>query len=664
MADQTPAEGKFHVLLIGVDNYPGHLLKGCVNDVDAIRKVLVGPRMRIPEDQIRCLVSPLPDAERTPVAGEQDASGANILRELQALGSPAIAAGDRVFIYYSGHGKRFTGEPGVSTFCREALVPSDFEAAGSPGFLYDFQVNQLLGTIVQRTRSVTVILDCCHGAGATRAAQDRRDSAIRALPESTVAQDPAIGALPTSTVAEASGQRAAVAADGRTAASGLSNDACQFVSACLAYELAKETDQDGVRHGLLTRSFLAALDALPDRDLRPVTWAQIWRAMRAEVTVRNPLQTPSLEGYLGRAVFAGPPVHGDPGIPVVRDGDRYRLWAGSMAEITEGAELAVYGDLPLYFPALGSKADRGSRLGAIRVAEAQRSEAVADPIEAPFPIPPGARGRVIKGAPLRCAVIPPNPELVTALDESPLLKLVAPEAAQVRVELHGDRWYVVDDQFGTGPGTANEAPVLVEPAPTEIQVVRDVLEHYHRYSLPLRVAQRAAAAKPGGLELFVKRCDVPGFDAAKVDVQTLPDAPPGPGGIYRIADGSPLCFYARNHTEDRLHVALFDVSGSGEVQKLDDQTIDPGDFHVFWYRGNRPYPMWLEDATPCSRDRLLVIGRTSLYPLDYLAVSQTFVDVVTRRAGDDRRAGDRGGLGSASTEVWAADQKVIEIFKP
>jgi hypothetical protein len=377
---------------------------------------------------------------------------------------------------------------------------------------------------------------------------------------------------------------------------------------------------------------------------------------------QNPLQTPSLDGYLGRAVFAGPPVHGDPGIPVVRDGERYQLWAGSIAEITQGVELAVYGDLPLHFPALGSAAERDARLGVIRVAKAELSSAVAVPVEAPFPIPPGARGRVVKAEPLHCAVIPPNPELVKALGESPLIKPVAPgEAAPVRIELHDGRWYVIDDQFGTGRGTGNDAPVLVDPAPAEIAVVRDVLEHYYRYSLPLRVAQRAAAARPGGLELHVKSCDVPGFDPVTVDVCKLPDAPRGPSGIHRVMDGAQLCLYARNCTAERLHVALFDVAGSGEVQKLDDQAIGPGDFHVFWYRGNRPYPMWLTEGTARSRDRMVVIGRTSRYPLDYLRVSQTFAEVVAR---GDRGAGDRPGSSGGSIELWTADQQVIEIVRP
>src|ERR1041384_3339462 len=70
MAGEEVTENKFHVLLIGVDNYPGHLLRGCVNDVDAVRQVLLESDPEITPGSMRILVSPLIAAQRTPVEGE------------------------------------------------------------------------------------------------------------------------------------------------------------------------------------------------------------------------------------------------------------------------------------------------------------------------------------------------------------------------------------------------------------------------------------------------------------------------------------------------------------------------------------------------------------------------------------------------------------------
>lgn len=643
MADHEAAEATFHVLLIGIDNYPGHELYGCVNDIDAVQRLLVGPRMRIPPDQIRHLVSPRPDAKRTPVAGEIPATAVHIRQELDALCSKDVREGDRVFIYYAGHGKRVAVQTGdEAAFSREALVPADFEATTPSQFLFDFEIDRLLGAIAERTRSITVVLDCCHARGATRDLEG-----VRALPEDGVpVPDPA-----RSTDAPRAG-----ASHARHA-----GDVWQVASACLAHETAKEIEEGGVKHGVVTRAFLRALDAVPDTDLRSVTWAQIWRGMRAETTRQNPQQTPALDGYLGRAVFAGPPIHGDPGIPVVRDGDRYQIWAGEMAEIVKGVELAVYGDLPLRFPRLGSAEDRTARLGVIRVTDSTLSEAGAAPVETAFDIPPGARGRVIRAAPLPCAVMTPHPEVESALDASPLVKRAAPgEATRIRIELHDERWYLIDDQHGTGAA----APVLVSVPARDAAAVRDVLEHYHRYSLPLRVAERASKARPDGLELRLLRCpDEPGFVAAEVDVATLTDVPQGPGARYRVPAGMSVCMYVRNRTDERLQVALFDVTGDGDVQQLDDQVIEPSAFHVFWRPGHEPYRLWPADGATWSRDRLIAIGRSSRQPLDYLCVHQTFAEVLERGAGDERRMGGSTRPGGPA-ELWTAAQKIIEIFEP
>src|SRR5207253_11449897 len=55
------------------------------------------------------------------------------------------------------------------TFYCESLVPVDFNSTpGEPQLLLDFEFNRLLAAVAKRTRSVAVILDCCHSTGATR----------------------------------------------------------------------------------------------------------------------------------------------------------------------------------------------------------------------------------------------------------------------------------------------------------------------------------------------------------------------------------------------------------------------------------------------------------------------------------------------------------------
>jgi hypothetical protein len=46
-------QSSYHVLLIGIDAYSVRLLYGCVNDIDAIQRLLLGERVAIPKDRIR-----------------------------------------------------------------------------------------------------------------------------------------------------------------------------------------------------------------------------------------------------------------------------------------------------------------------------------------------------------------------------------------------------------------------------------------------------------------------------------------------------------------------------------------------------------------------------------------------------------------------------------
>src|SRR4051812_22783347 len=299
MAELEAADATYHVLLIGVDDYPGHALKGCVNDIDAVQRVLLGPQLRIPSERIRRLASPLPGTTHETTIAEQPATYANIHAALSELGSERVRPGDRVIIYYSGHGKRVVvmGLDGP-TFQREALVPVDFAATpGSDGFLYDFELNGLLAAIARRTSSVVVMLDCCHAAGTTRA------GAVRSFDRGARDREPI--ADPARARSATRGEPAGDEAAGVTT--------CQIVSACLANEFSLENDHDGVHNGVFTSALVAAVRGT-GADLRTLTWDRIWYAMLSEVAQRHLGQHPRMDGGLQRRVFGGPPVDADAGL--------------------------------------------------------------------------------------------------------------------------------------------------------------------------------------------------------------------------------------------------------------------------------------------------------------------------------------------------------------
>ncbi|HEX8112232.1 MAG TPA: caspase family protein, partial [Kofleriaceae bacterium] len=376
-----PTGATYHVLLIGIDAYPGRPLEGCVNDIDAVQRVLLDDRLAIPPACIRRLASPLPGTRHETAIAEQPATFANIHAALTELGSERVRPGDRVFLYYSGHGKRVVVKgPDGPTFQREALVPVDFEAApgfppGSDAFLFDFELNGLLAAIAARTSSVAVMLDCCHAAGTPR-----DGGAVRSFDRGARDREP---------IADPARKLAATRGAGSGDRTG-SVHTCQVVSACLANEFSRENERDGVRNGVFTSAFVAAVRGATG-DLRTLTWDRIWHAMLNEVMLRHPGQSPRMDGSPRRAVFGGPPGDGDAGLSVSRDGDGYRIAAGTMADITLGTELAIYGPDPARFPPLGSTADVAVRLGVVRVTEADPATARAAAIGPAFELPPGAR---------------------------------------------------------------------------------------------------------------------------------------------------------------------------------------------------------------------------------------------------------------------------------
>jgi hypothetical protein len=98
----------YHVLLIGVDAYPIKPLSGCVNDIDAVQRLLLGDRVGIPAASIQRLASPHPGTKHETTVPSDPATLDNLRRALGrlALEVPRGEGDHHVFIYYSGHGTR------------------------------------------------------------------------------------------------------------------------------------------------------------------------------------------------------------------------------------------------------------------------------------------------------------------------------------------------------------------------------------------------------------------------------------------------------------------------------------------------------------------------------------------------------------------------------
>lgn len=141
-----------YALFVGIDDYPGAPLRGCVNDV---REAEAWLRQ---QGHVASDIQRLHDGDATLVAVR-----AGIERHLGRSGP-----GDTALLWFSGHGsEKPTDAPWEGTGWSQALVCHDSLDDGRPP-LWDTELGALLDGIAARGAHVVAVLDCCHSGGATR----------------------------------------------------------------------------------------------------------------------------------------------------------------------------------------------------------------------------------------------------------------------------------------------------------------------------------------------------------------------------------------------------------------------------------------------------------------------------------------------------------------
>jgi hypothetical protein len=135
-----------HALIIGVGEYKvsGVMsLKGVPNDMQSAKQMAMA--MSIPEDNITYL-------------RDHQATADQIRQAIQDLNA-RVRPGDRVFVYYSGHGTRWVDPKGNPDHCTEGLLSTDGQA------ITNTEVGELLSPIANKTDKLMVFYDACHSGG-------------------------------------------------------------------------------------------------------------------------------------------------------------------------------------------------------------------------------------------------------------------------------------------------------------------------------------------------------------------------------------------------------------------------------------------------------------------------------------------------------------------
>jgi len=674
----------YHVLLIGIDAYPPgyNSLTGCVNDIDAIEQLLLAPPgIGVPAEQIhitRVAASHPHRPSGSPFQAQTlPPTKANLIQALTSLAGPQVKPSDRVLIYYSGHGHERLW-PGSEVW-HEALVPHDGLRID---FLYDVEVNALINAIAARTKDLTIVLDCCHSAGATRDLSD-----VQALgADRTLVGDLTPGEPPNLAVLDTGlpGTLSASASGPPGMLQTLDPDYLVIV-ACLPDEKAGEGAYPGEQrpYGILTYSLVSVLSGKDARVRAELRWADIWSELLDKVGRRCSQlgRRPQQPWYIGRnerRIFGGPWEEQDVGYCVTRLTDgRYTISAGTLMGLSRDAEVAVYGPTPPRFPEIGSLEDKP--VGRLKVVEAGRATCTMISVGAAFYLPQGARGRLAKPGEserLRVMLKPDDVSLASELGQSPLLEIMPagePDAdVEVIAQLDGS-WTIGNDV----------EMVLAWVPPMETAALRAGLDWYHRYQTVLRLAKNCNDPQLNrSLSIRLLDCT----DTAALEAMTqeqladpqLPEVGRDEQGIYFVKQKSRSCVKVSNASLFTLQVTLLNCSAGGLVEYMGEATLREGASQVMWFRSevgkgfpampdNLPLPSDSVAPFPFVTDRLIVIGTTRRdVNLNYLRVDKTFQQVVDENVlPRDARAmtEDAERSSNSPVELWTATLTPLRIHR-
>jgi hypothetical protein len=292
-----------------------HGLSGCHNDLDVI-----GDLLRERGFQVR-------------TRKERAATRDGILAGYNELIEDSVD-GDIAVVYYSGHGGRYgnpnpgKGQPDWLQF----VLPTDIDETSVEDFrgLFAEELSLLQYRLTQKTKNVTVILDCCHSARMSRDPKMVPRAWNFAWPKK------AVGRRFAAAAADMAAARAEVGDDRWFDAN---PDAVRLV-ACAPSESAYEIDDSelGGTHGAMTDALVTLLRTLGDGH---ATWDTVAEQLRRRVLERGLVQRPEAEGPTDRLLFSTKTLELTGVLPLVVDGASTYVDHASFFGLDEGDELLV-----------------------------------------------------------------------------------------------------------------------------------------------------------------------------------------------------------------------------------------------------------------------------------------------------------------------------------
>lgn len=264
-------------LLIGIDEYDGAPLKGCINDSEAVKEYL--------QHTVH------PDFLHIETLWNKNATKANISNGFLSHLAQA-KAGDVVFVHYSGHGSYEPADPifwdMTPNRTNEVMVTVDsLSPYGLKNPMADKELRWLINQIAKNNAHIVMIMDCCHSGSGTRSLTGVRSrytaaptSGVRGVDDFVFAQAKYGGDL----AKVLTPQNQFFVENGRHI----------LLSGCRNNQTAKELNIDGKQRGIFTYSML---DILKNSGGN-VSYRDIVRRATARVVNTVSEQVPQLDAIV------------------------------------------------------------------------------------------------------------------------------------------------------------------------------------------------------------------------------------------------------------------------------------------------------------------------------------------------------------------------------
>jgi hypothetical protein len=457
-----------------------------------------------------------------------------------------VGRDDTVHIHFSGHGSRRRASGSEESSGRDStLMPSDSGRAPHPNLdIVDDEIGDWLARLAQRTRAISLLIDCCHSGTITR---DPFGSRIRAAPDD-------LRSLAEMGLADAPGSARRGSGDNPALSWAALSDAWVVMSGCrdteYAHEFSERRGAEVIRHGALTHFFIGALLAAP----ATASFRDIFEIVQGQVSARFPSQHPQIEGARDRLLFGADERAPMRYVSLLSEQDGVITLAGGAAHgLHPGARWAVY-------PPGARDTRTEAALAELKISEVGVLTSKAVRACPGAPLPHAARcvelrpatGRFCLGVDLCSLPGTDRERLAAALDASPLLQPAPAEEASFAIR--------------RGPAADN--------ALADVWSVRDSTGSL---SVPDTACDDEAAVGRliGNLETWARYRNALTLDnpasRLRVGFRLLREV----GGAWQpMADGDQLqagdsvAFELVNHEDRPVFVSVLDFGLSGRIQLL------------------------------------------------------------------------------------------------